>query len=1112
MARLPVLAVSALIGLLPIGTLHSLGPGSKSVDVEWSTFNDDLEAWIAGIRFIIPDMAFPLVQHELAEISIRELSCIGLRIGEVENQKRTSGGLGSRVDKDTLFIDVLKVSFSCRGGVGYKVPPFMGDAEVTVTTDDAMIGFGLQLVSSDVTPPLVPSALDIRGCHSILNLQLKITDGTFITRVVELVPNIMKAIQDAMNDAVQNYLCGQLLPHLKPQVNAVLGNVHAKLQRFLHAPALGAPPSDPSYVDWGQVPLIQWLMRLQDGLFTTQTPLNDMIARIFPARRVCVLGSGDTCIQSEVCVVGKASDKNCLLASAEPSALMRAFRVGLKNVEAIFNQPRVTLAAPMGASVRSRLRDRNVSVSAAFNIDFLAALRPPPSPAAAAQAAAAAAAAGGATPPELQVPATEFLQHLAGIAELEVKLFELDIASLLFAGLDQQSFAEVSSYDYVHPECLKPSIRQLQLLDVQGKVGSFVAKIRLKQSFDRTSPLLEEVGIVANNALASLQQYNAVFIAAFFGFLRSQGTSSIDNWANSLAPDACPQRQGEETDGRWASGPPIRPALGHALVKIASVFGALALFVLALRVGLRCWQALTGGDDKAGYAGAKGSPSLPPIAGYSAGPIVAAGDGPTPSAMLSHFVASGEGDLEPLKPAASVVAFDGCWFSDALCRCACVSRSMAAFVLFVILFCTFLFAGSNFISMAVSEVTLEAEPVVVPVYQIMPYALIFSIKRLLSNNLKGLAYLLLAFSGVLPYMKLLLMLLAWLAPGRLLRPRLRGRILILIDEIGKFSLVDVFVIQFINAALFCTLYLDGPQGDPIQLGVRTREQFGFLAFVTATVGSLLIGHVCLYYHKMDPLAEPERSDVVVAARERARLFLRGRDAPEKPAAAEASTWHLGYIGPLLVLLFSVVLLAFGVPAFSVRLIIGGRTFRNASYSLIEFVWSMPSFSEDPSSFETLFSKWTFVVFVLCTIELHLLTLVLVWFCGFAPRYWDRLNTLAHALFAWSALDVALLSMVVTLLEMQTSDFMHLKETQMATLGNVLGWEITDPRMLRLDVTLEWGTYVLIGCVLVHAWLGRVAMRVLDQAALGHRDHLARGSAGATSCSDGEEDSEIPGRL
>ncbi len=58
----------------------------------------------------------------------------------------------------------------------------------------------------------------------------------------------------------------------------------------------------------------------------------------------------------------------------------------------------------------------------------------------------------------------------------------------------------------------------------------------------------------------------------------------------------------------------------------------------------------------------------------------------------------------------------------------------------------------------------------------------------------ALAILIVLFSGIWPYTKQLISLVMWVIPPKLLSSRKRGNILHWLDVLGKWSMVDVFVL------------------------------------------------------------------------------------------------------------------------------------------------------------------------------------------------------------------------------------------------------------------------------------------------------------------------------
>jgi len=94
-----------------------------------------------------------------------------------------------------------------------------------------------------------------------------------------------------------------------------------------------------------------------------------------------------------------------------------------------------------------------------------------------------------------------------------------------------------------------------------------------------------------------------------------------------------------------------------------------------------------------------------------------------------------------------------------------------------------------------------------------------------------------------PYIKLAIATYCWMMPYRNFR---RRELLIeIIDAFGKWSFVDIMVLVEIMVAFRSTV----PLGPDLSLEIVLVAQWGFYAFVVATMMSLLSTHVILHFHR-----------------------------------------------------------------------------------------------------------------------------------------------------------------------------------------------------------------------------------------------------------------------
>ena len=158
----------------------------------------------------------------------------------------------------------------------------------------------------------------------------------------------------------------------------------------------------------------------------------------------------------------------------------------------------------------------------------------------------------------------------------------------------------------------------------------------------------------------------------------------------------------------------------------------------------------------------------------------------------------------------------------------------------------FLFFSSN-ISVGASVDLLVTQSNGKSLWQENIYA--FSLSSTIAEMFRAGVYLLmilvLSCSGIWPYAKLVLMMISWIASTRRLPSVKREKILYLLDSLGKFSLVDVYVMVLMMVAFRYNLEFEGAG----EVNVYVTPKYGFYAFLFATILSLVAGHIALFYQR-----------------------------------------------------------------------------------------------------------------------------------------------------------------------------------------------------------------------------------------------------------------------
>mmetsp|Transcript_48867 Transcript_48867/g.95541 ORF Transcript_48867/g.95541 Transcript_48867/m.95541 type:complete len:1422 (+) Transcript_48867:209-4474(+) len=273
-----------------------------------------------------------------------------------------------------------------------------------------------------------------------------------------------------------------------------------------------------------------------------------------------------------------------------------------------------------------------------------------------------------------------------------------------------------------------------------------------------------------------------------------------------------------------------------------------------------------------------------------------------------------------------------------------------------------------------------------------------------------LSVLIALLSGVWPYVKLLAMLFAFAAPNWVCSEGGRERILVWLDALGKYSLIDAYVLVVTMVAF--TFHFE-----PMELvtaDIYVAPRFGFYGFLTATIISLVMGHVILYFHRRSAV----RIDLSwLRSAEREPAFCNHRYVGE---GVQFTATFKVLVAATMVLLF--VLLAVGVQlecfAFDIGGVAGvvlGDEYAQRKYSLVSLGQAIPWVVGHEVGIGAI--KATYFLFALVMPFSCLGILFVIFFVPLRAKTQVVLFVAAEVANAWGALEVFVFSMVAALLEL-----------------------------------------------------------------------------------------------
>jgi len=132
-------------------------------------------------------------------------------------------------------------------------------------------------------------------------------------------------------------------------------------------------------------------------------------------------------------------------------------------------------------------------------------------------------------------------------------------------------------------------------------------------------------------------------------------------------------------------------------------------------------------------------------------------------------------------------------------------------------------------------------------YELKFFTLQNSVVDMWNGGIYPLSLLILCFSGIWPYAKLGLMILCWLLPLKFLPYKHRERMLIVLDTMGKYSLIDSYVmVMMIVAFRFKIIPLNSVSAE---FDIIVEPNSGIYTFLIATLLSLFWTHIIIHYHR-----------------------------------------------------------------------------------------------------------------------------------------------------------------------------------------------------------------------------------------------------------------------
>lgn len=373
------------------------------------------------------------------------------------------------------------------------------------------------------------------------------------------------------------------------------------------------------------------------------------------------------------------------------------------------------------------------------------------------------------------------------------------------------------------------------------------------------------------------------------------------------------------------------------------------------------------------------------------------------------------------------------------------------------------------------------------------FSLASSVRDMWQARVYVLAMLVLLCSGVWPYTKLILLGFCWFAPD--VPETRRGHILEWVDVLGKWALIDTFVMTLMLVAFHFDVTVGDVSGDAraaalvdaVTVRVFVEALPSFFVYVLASCLSLLLGHACVAMHRNTS----------------------HDDLDDTPRALCASYWFFGFAGLLALVVYgcSVASFDFHIEGLA-GLVLGDKATQR--YSLISLGTAVPASSRDPRGAGALSLEVVYFFFGFALPLVQLVLLAVLYLTPLSLHYQRKLYVACEVATSWAALDVFAVGVVAALLEIfKFAQFMVGDRCDFINtfLGRHLDRALNgDDTCFDVSTELTRGAWVLLPAAAASGvggvWLLRRAKTALDA-----RVEHARAKDEASSSGDSEIDSD-----
>jgi hypothetical protein len=377
------------------------------------------------------------------------------------------------------------------------------------------------------------------------------------------------------------------------------------------------------------------------------------------------------------------------------------------------------------------------------------------------------------------------------------------------------------------------------------------------------------------------------------------------------------------------------------------------------------------------------------------------------------------------------------------------------------------------------------------------FSMVKSTMQMWEAGAHSLAILIVIFSGIWPYTKQFVIFVLWFLPPNRVSSKHRGRIFHWLDVLGKWSMVDVFVLLMSLASFRISIespsHLEFLPEDLFEVHMMVVPLWGLYANMLAQIVSQISSHIIIHYHRKTLLHATRLQEIDLNIEDsgseeglgtiREHHFMLDYEASTKRAVIKK--WVSAVLALLLSALVVLIICGCSIPSFSIEsvgllglVVESMNEFREAIryysvFGLAQMIMEEARYLGTTSNYIGLGTLSSLLVITVFLIPLAQASSIMIeWFMPMNSKQRQKNHVINEILSAWQYMEVFVMSVVIAawqlggVSEYMINAYCEGLETLFTTLSFYGILKAQDAQCFRVDAQVQAASWLLVAASVI----------------------------------------------